>query len=194
MFLGQLAFSAKTYTYFVNDDIKAGKDLVSLEVKIGNKSLVTYEIMPRTRRRVLKIDSSTATITLLKDLKKFLQLRSDGTRRLFFKVARCQKGKGKRLRRRRCAFVNVRIIALRRDFGDQFVEEALKHVTPENLTNHILKGETTKRITPSVLLRILRKIPKASEEIAMMDGKQEMLLDYVKRKIVRVLSLRKLTI
>ena len=175
----------------MNDDIKAGKELVSLEVKVRNGvSPVTYAIIPIPQailiRQILKIDNLTGTITLQRNLKRFVRLRKDGTRRLSFKVSACQS------RKRSCASANVRIIALRENFGDQFVEEALKHVTPEKLVNHVFKGVTTKTITPSSLLRVLRRIPKSSENIAMMDAKQEMLLDYVRRKIVKVLSLRKL--
>lgn len=175
----------------MNDDIKAGKELVSLEVKVRNgASSVRYAIIPIRPairiRQILKIDNLTGTITLRRSLKRFVRLRKDGTRRLFFKVNACQG------RKRRCASVNVRIIALRANIGDQFVEEALKHVTPEKLVNHIFKGVTTKTIKPSFLLRVLRRIPKSSEEITMMDAKQEMSLDYVRRKIVKVLSLRKL--
>lgn len=176
-------------TYFVNDDIKAGKELASLNVKVRNgPSPVTYTIIPRSKLQVLKIGSLTGTITLRKDFKNFVRLRRDGTRRLFFKVLGCKRfGK-----RKRCAIVNVRIIALRGNFGDKFVEEALKHVTREKLVNHIYKGITNKTITPSFLLRVFRRITKTSEDIAMIDAKQEMSLDYVKRKIVQVLSLRKL--
>ena len=190
-FVGQISFSARILTYFVNDDIKAGKELVSVEVKVRNgTSRVTYAIIPIQPeifiRQILKIDNLTGTITLQRNLKTFVRLRKDGTRRLSFKVNACQS------RKRSCASANVRIIALRANIGDQFVEEALKHVTPEKLVNHVFKGVTTKTITPSSLLRVLRRIPKSSENIAMMDAKQEMLLDYVRRKIVKVLSLRKL--
>lgn len=190
-FVGQISFSARILTYFVNDDIKAGKELVSLEVKVkSSTSPVTYAIVPVRSairvRQILKIDRLKGKITLRRNLKRFLRRRKDGTRRVSFKVIACQ-GKKKH-----CARVFVRIIALRANFGDQFVEEALKHVTAEKIVNHIYKGITRKTITPSFLLRVLRRIPKSSEDIAMLDAKQEMLLDYVRRKIVKVLSLRKL--
>jgi hypothetical protein len=168
------------YTYFVNDDVKPGKELASVKVEVRNgSSPVTYDVMPKEKLQVLKIDSQTGKITLGKDLRKFLRLRRDGTRRLFFKVTACKRS-GKR---KHCATANVRIIALQRKFGDKFVEEALKHV------NVIFKGVTAKTITPSLLLRVFRRVPKSSEEIAMIDAKQELLLDYVKRKILSVLSL-----
>ncbi len=151
-------------------------------------SPVTYSIIPKRRlNKVLKLDSLTGTITLRKDLKTFLKLRNDGTRRLNFKVNGCQKIG----RKKNCAIVNVRIIALRRNFGDEFVEEALKHVTPEKLVNRIFKV-SAKTVTPSFLLRVFRRIPKSSENITMIDAKQQLSLDYVKRKVLRLLSLRKL--
>ena len=179
------------FTYFVNDDIQSGKELASLKVKVrtgSGSSPVTYRVMPIQRLRILKIGSQTGKITLRKDLRSSLPLRRDGTRRLFFKVIACKRFG----RRKRCAIVTVRVIALKRKFGDTFVDEALKNMTTKNLFNDIFKGVTAKTITPSVLLRVFRRIPKSSEEIAMIEAKQELLLNYVKGKILRKLSLRKL--
>lgn len=184
------SFAAKKFTFFVNDDLKAGKKLAPVSVQTRNgSSPVIYSIDPTQLLDVISIDKLSGVTKLQKDLKTFIGLRRDGTRRLSFNVTGCQTfDSGEKS----CAAVNVFIIALRRDFGDRFVEEALKHVTSEKLVNHIFKGVTSTTISPSFLLRILRRVPKTSEDITLLEAKQEMLLNYIKRKIVHEFSFCKL--
>ena len=114
----------------------------------------------------------------------FISLRPDGTRRLTITVRACSlKPKGY------CSTAKVFIIALKKNFGDRLVPEAISKIkkSKNKMINHIFQRKEAK-ITPEVLLRLIRKTPKEAMKISMLDANQEIAINYVRKAIIKRLG------
>ena len=55
------------------------------------------------------------------------------------------------------------------------------------MINHIFQRKEAK-ITPEVLLRLIRKTPKEAMKISMLDANQEIAINYVRKAIIKRLG------